>query len=173
MKNLTLDKLLIENRKVNYYYTVEQKFEAGIILHGWEVKAIKAGKMQIAEAYVKVIAGEIVLVGSHISPLQYTVNSVFTSATKDQPMKSEKIDPTRTRKLLLHKEEIKKLSGKVARSGYTLVPLNLHLTNGMIKCDIGLAKGKDKADKRASEKESDAKREVSKALKQNGKQNID
>ena len=121
---------------------------------GWEVKAIRAGRAQIKEAYVIIRKGEVFLFGAHISPLP-------TASTHINP------DPVRTRKLLLKAEEIKKLIGKVERAGYTLMPLNLHYQRGRIKCEIGLAKGKKQHDKRDTERSRDADREIAKALKQN------
>ena len=123
-------------------------------LEGWEVKAIRAGRAQIKEAYVIIRKGEVFLFGAHISPLP-------TASTHINP------DPVRTRKLLLKAEEIKKLIGKVERAGYTLMPLNLHYQRGRIKCEIGLAKGKKQHDKRDTERSRDADREIAKALKQN------
>jgi len=123
-------------------------------LEGWEVKSIRAGRAQIKEAYVTIRRGEVFLFGAHISPLP-------TASTHINP------DPIRTRKLLLNAEEIKKLIGKVERAGYTLMPLNLHYQRGLIKCEIGLAKGKKQHDKRDTERSRDADREIAKALKQN------
>src|SRR3712207_1942821 len=117
-----------------------------MVLEGWEVKAIRAGRVQLKEAYVIVRKGEVFLFGAHISPLP-------TASTHIHP------DPVRTRKLLLNADEIKRLIGKVERAGYTLVPLNLHYTKGRIKCEIGLAKGKKQHDKRESEKLRDTQRE--------------
>lgn len=137
---------IVENKKAFYDYFIEQRFEAGIALEGWEVKAIRAGRAQLKEAYVIVGNSELFLIGSHISPLP-------TASTHVQP------DPTRTRKLLLHAEEINRLIGSVERSGYTLVPLNLHYSKGRIKLEIGLAKGKKQHDKRATEKDREWQRE--------------
>lgn len=123
-------------------------------LEGWEVKSIRAGRVQLKEAYVIVKKGEVYLFGAHISPLP-------TASTHVHP------DPVRTRKLLLRAEEISKLIGKVERAGYTMVPLNLHYTRGRIKCEIGLAKGKKQHDKRDTERTRDAQREIDKAMKQN------
>ncbi len=123
-------------------------------LEGWEVKSIRSGRVQLKEAYVIVRQGEVYLFGAHISPLP-------TASTHVHP------DPTRTRKLLLRAEEIRKLIGKVERAGYTLVPLNLHYQRGRIKCEIGLAKGKKQHDKRDTERTRDAQREISRVLKQN------
>src|SRR5439155_7799201 len=140
--SMTID----ENKKAYHDYFVEEKFEAGVALEGWEVKAIRAGRAQLKEAYVVVKNREIVLLGSHISPLP-------TASTHIRP------DPTRTRKLLMHRQEINRLIGKVDRAGYTLTPLDMHYKGGRIKIEIGLAKGKKQYDKRATEKERDWQRE--------------
>ena len=145
---------IIDNKKAFHDYFIEERFEAGMVLHGWEVKSIRSGRAQLKEAYVIVRNGEVFLFGSHISPLP-------TASTHVTP------DPVRTRKLLLNGEEIKKLIGKVERAGYTLVPLNLHYTKGRIKCEIGLAKGKKQHDKRDAEKERDWQREQQSIMKQN------
>jgi SsrA-binding protein len=143
---------IVENRKAYHDYFVEEKFEAGLALEGWEVKAIRAGRAQLKEAYVVVKNGEIVLLGAHVTPLP-------TASTHIRP------DPTRTRKLLLHRPEINRLIGKVERAGYTLTPLNLHFTRGRIKIEIGLARGKKQYDKRATIKEREWKREQQRALR--------
>ncbi len=143
---------IIENRKAFHDYFVAERFEAGLVLVGWEVKAIRAGRAQLKEAYVIVRNGEIFLIGAHISALA-------EASTHVQP------DPARTRKLLLHAEEIHKLIVKVERAGYTLIPLNLHYTKGRIKLDIGLARGKKQHDKREAEKERDWKREQQQLLR--------
>ena len=140
------------NKKAFHDFFVEEKYEAGIALQGWEVKAIRAGRMNIKESYVVIRNGEIFLIGMHITPLA-------TAATHVNP------DPTRTRKLLLHDSEIMKLIGKVERAGYTLVPLDLHYTRGRIKLEVGLAKGKKQHDKRSDEQEKDSKREAQRAMK--------
>jgi len=145
---------IVDNKKAFHDYFIEERFEAGIVLEGWEVKSIRAGRVQLKEAYVIVRQGEVFLFGSHISPLP-------TASTHVNP------DPVRTRKLLLNGDEIKKLIGKVERAGYTLVPLNLHYTKGRIKCEIGLAKGKKQHDKRESEKQRDWQREQQSIMKQN------
>ena len=145
---------IADNRKAFHDYFIEDKYEAGIALEGWEVKAIRDGRVQIKEAYVTIRDNELYLFGAHISALP-------TASTHIHPQ------AIRTRKLLLHRQEIDKLVGKVERSGYTLVPLNLHFKGGRIKCEIGLAKGKKQHDKRASEKDRDASREVQQAMKQN------
>jgi SsrA-binding protein len=144
---------IVDNKKAFFDFFIEDRYEAGIALEGWEVKAIRDGKVQIKEAYVVVRNAELFLFGAHISALT-------TTSTFSHP------EALRTRKLLLHKAEIEKLIGKVERAGYTLLPLNLHFKGGRVKCEIGLAKGKKQHDKRATEKDRDAKREVSAAMKQ-------
>ncbi len=143
---------IVENRKAYHDYFIEEKFEAGVALSGWEVKAIRAGRAQIKEAYVVVKDGEIVLIGAHITPLVSASTHVLA-------------DPTRTRKLLLHRREISRLVGQVERAGYTLVPLNLHFSKGRIKLDLGLAKGKKQYDKRATIKEREWNREQQRLLR--------
>ena len=143
---------IAENRKASFNYFIEERLEAGMVLEGWEVKAIRAGRVQLAEAYVIVRGAELFLIGAHISPL-------LAASTHVTP------DPVRTRKLLLHAGEIEKLIGKVERAGYSLVPLDLHYTRGRIKLAMGLAKGKKQYDKRATEKEKDWKREKTRLLK--------
>ncbi|WAV89156.1 SsrA-binding protein SmpB [Oxalobacter aliiformigenes] len=145
---------IADNKKAFHDYFIEERFEAGMALEGWEVKSIRAGRVQLKEAYVIVKSGEIFLFGSHISPLP-------TASTHVKP------DPVRNRKLLMHASEISKLIGKVERAGYTLVPLNLHFSKGRVKCEIGLAKGKKQYDKRETEKARDWQREQQKILKQN------
>ena len=144
---------IVENRKAFHDYTIEERFEAGIVLEGWEVKAIRAGRAQLKEGYVIVRDAELYLIGAHITALP-------EASTHVNP------DPTRTRKLLLHREEINRLVGKVERAGYTLAPLDLHYKHGRIKLEIGLAKGKRQYDKRASEKEREWAREQQRLLKQ-------
>ena len=143
---------IIENRKAFHDYFVEERFEAGIALEGWEVKAIRAGRANLKEAYVIVHGGELFLLGSHISPLP-------AASTHVSP------DPVRTRKLLLHAEEIRKLIGKVERAGYALVPIDLHYTKGRVKLAMGLARGKKQYDKREADKERDWKREQQRLLR--------
>ena len=137
---------IADNKKAFHDYFIEEKFEAGLVLEGWEVKAIRAGRVQLKEAYVVVKSGAVYLIGCHISPL-------LTASTHIHP------DPTRSRKLLLHSEEISKLIGKTERAGFTLVPLNMHYVKGRIKLEIGLAKGKKQHDKRAAEKDREWDRE--------------
>jgi SsrA-binding protein len=143
---------IVQNRKAPHDYFIEEHYEAGIALEGWEVKAVRAGRAQIAEAYVLVNDDALWLIGAHISPLA-------TASTHIQP------DPARTRKLLLHAEEIRRLIGKVERAGYTLVPLDLHYRKGRIKAEIALAKGKLQHDKRATEREREWNREKQRVLR--------
>ncbi len=143
---------IVENRKAFHDYFIEERYEAGLALEGWEAKSIRAGRAQLKEAYVVVKNQEVFLIGAHVSPLP-------TASTHITP------DPVRTRKLLLHGEEIRRLIGKVEQAGYTLVPLNLHYTKGRIKLEIGLAKGKKQYDKRASEKEKEWNREKQRLLR--------
>jgi SsrA-binding protein len=142
---------IVENRKAFHDYFVEERYEAGIALEGWEVKAIRAGRAQLKEAYVIVKGAELFLIGAHISPLP-------AASTHVEP------DPVRTRKLLLHAEEITRLIGKSSRPA-RLVPLNQHYAKGRIKLEIGLAKGKKQYDKRASEKEREWNREKQRLLR--------
>lgn len=144
---------IADNKKAFHEYFIEERYEAGLALEGWEVKAIRAGRVQLKEAYVVVKKGEVWLLGCHVSPLP-------TASTHIKP------DPVRTRKLLLHAEEIKRLIGKVERAGYTLVPLDLHYAKGRIKVEIGLAKGKKLHDKRATEKEREWQREKARLIRQ-------
>jgi len=144
---------IVQNRKAFFDYTVEERFEAGLVLEGWEVKAIRAGQVQLKEAYVIVRGAEIFLLNAHITPLK-------TASTHVKP------EPTRTRKLLLNEAEIRKLIGKVERSGYTLVPIDLHFSKGRVKIEIGLAKGKRQFEKRDATREKDWKREQSRLMKQ-------
>ena len=143
---------IVDNKKAYHDYFIEEKFEAGLALEGWEVKAIRAGRANLKEAYVIVKGGEIVLLGAHITPLASASTHV-------------QADPTRTRKLLLHRTEINRLLGQVERAGYTLVPINLHYSKGRVKLDIGLAKGKKQHDKRETIKERDWNREKQRLLR--------
>ena len=143
---------IVENRKAFHNYFIEERYEAGLALAGWEVKAIRGGRASIAEAYVTVRGAELYLIGANISPLP-TVSTHFTP------------DPVRTRKLLLHAEEIRRLIGKVEQRGYTLVPLNLHYTRGRIKLEVGLGRGKLKHDKRATEREKEWNRDKQRLLR--------
>ena len=143
---------IADNKKAFHDYFIEERFEAGLVLEGWEVKSIRAGRVQLKESYVIVKDGEVWLLGCHISPLT-------TASTHVHP------DPVRTRKLLLHEREIAKLIGKVERAGYALVPLDLHFSKGRVKIEIGLAKGKKQYDKRATEKERDWQREKQRLMR--------
>jgi SsrA-binding protein len=143
---------IVENRKAFHDYFIEERFEAGLSLEGWEVKAVRAGRAHLAEAYVVVKGGELLLLGAHIAPLSTASTHV-------------RADPTRTRKLLMHREEINWLVGKVERAGYTLTPLNLHYKNGRIKLEVGLAKGKKQHDKRATLREREWNREQQRLLR--------
>ena len=143
---------ITENRKAFHDYFVEDRYEAGLVLEGWEVKAIRAGRAQISDAYVIVDEGALWLLGGHISPLSAASTHV-------------KADPARTRKLLMNAEEIRRLVGKVEQRGYTLIPLDLHYSKGRIKLQIALAKGKLKHDKRASEREKEWQREKTRLLR--------
>ena len=144
--------LIAENRKARHEYFIEDRYEAGLVLAGWEVKSLRAGRAQLAEAYVYIKNGEVFLTGTHLSPL----NSASTHVT---------VEPTRTRKLLLNRSEIDRLVGAVERSGYTLEPLKLFWKNGRAKIRIGLAKGKKQHDKRATEKERDWARDKMRVLR--------
>lgn len=143
---------IIENRKALHDFFIEEKHEAGMVLEGWEVKAIRAGRANIKESYVIIRNEEIFLFGMHITPLSTASSHVHH-------------DPVRTRKLLLHKKEIARLIGKVERAGYTLVPLDLHFVKGRIKLEIGLAKGKKLHDKREDEKKKDWEREKQRLMR--------
>jgi len=143
---------IVENKKAFFDYFVEERFEAGLVLEGWEVKAIRAGRAQLKEAYVVIKRGEINLIGCHISPLR-------TASTHVKP------EPTRTRKLLLHRKVINVLMGRVERAGYTMVPINLHFNKGRIKLELGLAKGKKQHDKRATIKDRDWNRDKQRLMR--------
>ena len=143
---------IITNKKAFHDYFIEERFEAGIVLEGWEVKAIRAGRANIKESYVIINNGEIFIFGMHISPL--------TEASSHN-----KHDPVRTRKLLLHANQIGKLIGKVERAGYTLIPVDLHFQKGRIKAEIGLAKGKKQHDKRDAERDRDWEREKARLMR--------
>lgn len=143
---------IVDNRKARHDYFIEERYEAGLELQGWEVKAIRAGRAQLKEAYVIVKNAEVYLIGAHMTPLVSASTHI-------------KADPTRTRKLLLHAEEIRRLIGKVERAGYTLVPLDLHYSRGRIKISVGLAKGKKQYDKRETEKRKEWQREQQRLIK--------
>lgn len=146
------DMSIISNKKAFHDYFVEEQFEAGIVLEGWEIKAIRAGRANIKESYVIIRDGEVFIFGMHITPLAQASTHV-------------KPDPVRTRKLLLHAAQINKLIGKVERAGYTLMPLDLHFQRGRVKVEIGLAKGKKQHDKRDAEKERDWNREKARLMR--------
>lgn len=143
---------IAQNKKVRHEYFVEERLEAGIVLEGWEVKSLREGRVQLKESYVVLKDGEAWLVGAHISPLP-------AASTHVQP------DPTRTRKLLLNRDEIARLIGAVERRGYTLVPISLYWKRGRAKLEIGTARGKKQHDKRATEKERDWQREKERLLR--------
>ncbi|MBI4986810.1 MAG: SsrA-binding protein SmpB [Rhodocyclales bacterium] len=143
---------IADNKKAFHDYFIEERLEAGLVLEGWEAKAIRAGRAQIKEAYVVLKNGEVFLIGAHISPLP-------TASKHVTP------DPVRTRKLLLHEREIAMLIGKVERAGYALVPLDLHFNKGRIKALIGLAKGKKQFDKREAEKKKDWDKEKARLMR--------
>lgn len=143
---------IVDNKKAFHDYFIEERFEAGLVLEGWEVKSIRAGRTQIKEAYVLIKRGELFLIGAHIS-------SLLSASTHVLP------DPVRTRKLLLNRREIDELIGKVERAGYALIPLDLHYNKGRVKLTIGLAKGKKQHDKRETEKERDWVREKARIMR--------
>lgn len=146
-------RVIAVNRRARHDYHIEDRFEAGIVLEGWEVKSMRAGKANVAESYVQIHKGEAWLMGAHITPLK-------TASTHVNPV------PTRTRKLLLHNRELSRLIGATERQGYTLVPLDMHWTRGRAKLEVGLAKGKKQHDKRADIKQRDWDRQKERILKQ-------
>jgi SsrA-binding protein len=143
---------IAENRRARYDYHIEEQFEAGVVLAGWEIKAIRAGQVQLTDGYVMIKDGELFLIGCRI-------NALREASTHVRP------EADRTKKLLMHKAEIKRLVGKVEQKGFTLVPLNLHYKGGRVKAEIALAKGKAEHDKRDAIKDREGKREVERALK--------
>ena len=143
---------IAENKKAAFNYFFEERFEAGMVLEGWEVKALREGKVQLTDGYVVIRDGELYLIGCRIDPLR-------TASTHVNP------ESQRTRKLLLHKDQIRRLIGKVEQKGYTLVPINLHWKSGKVKCEVALAKGKAEHDKRDTIKDREGKREVERAMK--------
>ena len=143
---------IADNKKAAYNYFFEERFEAGMVLEGWEVKALREGKVQLTDGSVGIRDGEMYVLGCQIQALK-------SASTHVNP------DAVRTKKLLLHKEEIKRLTGKVEQKGYTLVPINLHWKNGKVKCEIALAKGKAEHDKRDTIRDREGKREVERAMK--------
>ncbi|HTV52977.1 MAG TPA: SsrA-binding protein SmpB [Steroidobacteraceae bacterium] len=148
----TPQRLIAENRKARFDYFIEDRYEAGLALQGWEVKAMRAGRAQLKEAYVYLRNGEAFLIGAHIAPLPAASTHV-------------QADPVRTRKLLLHRSQLQHLIGSVERRGYTLVPLELYWKDGRAKVQVGLAKGKKQHDKRATEKERDWQRDKARLLR--------
>lgn len=146
------ERLIAENRRARYDYFIEERLEAGLVLQGWEVKSMRAGKAQVAEAYVYLKEGEAFLFGANITPLK-------TASTHVVP------EPLRTRKLLLNKAELSRLIGSVERKGYTMIPLDLHWKGGRAKLEIGLAKGKKQHDKRATEKDRDWNRDKARIMR--------
>jgi SsrA-binding protein len=151
-KKKPLESRIADNKKAIFNYHIEERFEAGMVLEGWEVKSLRLGKVQLTDGYVVIRGGELFLIGCQINPLH-------TASTHVNP------DNVRTKKLLLNKEEIRRLIGKVEQKGFTLVPLNLHWKNGKVKCDMALAKGKAEHDKRDTIKDREGKREVQRAMK--------
>jgi len=147
---------IAQNKKAFFDYFIEDKYEAGVVLEGWEVKAIRENRVNIKEAYVIIQRGEIYIIGCHVTPLG-------AASTHIRP------DAVRTRKLLLHSEEILKLVAKVERAGYTIVPLDMHFSKGRVKVQIGLAKGKKQHDKRDTEKERDWEREKGRIMRAHNK----
>lgn len=151
-KKKSVESRIAENKKALFNYHIEERFEAGMVLEGWEVKSLRLGKVQLTDGYVVIRGGELFLIGCQINPLH-------TASTHVNP------DNVRTKKLLLHKDEIRRLIGKVEQKGFTLVPLNLHWKNGKVKCEMALAKGKAEHDKRDTIKDREGKREVERAMK--------
>jgi len=151
-KQDTSSSRIADNKKAAYNYFFEERFEAGMVLEGWEVKSLREGKVQLTDGYVVIREGELYVIGCQINPLK-------SASTHINP------DSVRTKKLLLKKDEIRRLIGKVEQKGYTLVPLNLHWKAGKVKCEIALAKGKAEHDKRDTIKDREGKREVERAMK--------
>ena len=143
---------IAENRRARFEYHLEEQFEAGLVLEGWEVKSVRAGQVQLTDGYVTIRDGELFLIGCRI-------NALRTASTHVQP------EADRTKKLLMHKEEIRRLIGKVEQKGFTLVPLNLHYKGGHVKAEIALAKGKAEHDKRNTEKKRDWEREKGRLMR--------
>lgn len=143
---------IAENKKAAYNYFFEERFETGIVLEGWEVKSLREGKVQMTDGYVHIRNGELFIIGLQINPLH-------TASSHVSP------DKVRTKKLLMHKEEIRRLIGKTEQKGYTLVPLHLYWKSGRVKCEIALAKGKAEHDKRDTIRDREGKREVERAMK--------
>ena len=144
---------IAENRRARFEYHIEERYEAGMVLAGWEIKAIRAGQVQLSDGYVVINQGELFLIGCRIHPLG-------TASTHVRP------EADRTKKLLMHKDEIRRLIGKVEQKGFTLVPLDLHYKGGRVKAEIALAKGKAEHDKRHDEKKRDWEREHGRLMRQ-------
>ncbi|MEK8046136.1 MAG: SsrA-binding protein [Burkholderiales bacterium PBB6] len=143
---------IAENRRARFEYHIEEQFEAGVVLSGWEVKSIRAGQVQLTDGYVTIRDGELFLIGCRI-------NALRSASTHVSP------EADRTKKLLMHKDQIKRLVGKVEQRGFTLVPLNLHYKGGRVKAEIALAKGKAQHDKRETEKQRDWDREKGRLMR--------
>ncbi|CAD5367117.1 trans-translation protein [Rubrivivax sp. A210] len=143
---------IAENRRARYDYAIEERYEAGMVLVGWEIKAIRAGQVQLTDGYVLIRDGELFLIGCRINALRSASTHVHPEAD-------------RTKKLLMHKAEIRRLIGKVEQKGFTLVPLNLHFKGGLVKAEIALAKGKAQHDKRDTEKKRDWEREKGRLMR--------
>jgi SsrA-binding protein len=146
------DSRIADNKKAAFNYFFEERYECGMVLQGWEVKAVREGKVQLTDGYVLIRDGELFLLGCQINPLK-------TASTHVNP------DNIRNKKLLMKKDDIRRLIGKVEQKGYALVPINLHWKNGKVKCEVALAKGKAEHDKRDTIKEREGKREVERAMK--------
>ena len=144
--------LIAENRRARFEYAIDEQFEAGIVLSGWEVKAIRAGQVQLTDGYVLIRDGELHLIGCRINALRSASSHVLP-------------EPDRTKKLLMHKQEIRRLIGKVEQKGFTLVPLNLHYKGGHVKAQIALAKGKAQHDKREDTKKREWEREKGRLMR--------
>jgi SsrA-binding protein len=151
-KKKTTANNVAENRKARHEYSIEERYEAGLALQGWEVKALRANRLQLKEGYVLLRDGEAYLFGAHLSPLPTTSTHVIA-------------DPVRSRKLLLHRRQLDKLIGEVERKGYTLVPLRVYWKDGRAKLEIGLAKGKKQHDKREDERDRDWQRDKARVMK--------
>ena len=143
---------IAENRRANFDYHIEERHEAVMVLSGWEIKAIRAGQVQLTDGYVMIRDGELFLIGCRI-------NALRSASTHVHP------EPDRTKKLLMHKEEIRRLTAKVEQKGFTLVPMNLHYKGGLVKAEIALAKGKAQHDKRHTEKKRDWEREKGRLMR--------
>lgn len=151
-KGKPADARIADNKKALFNYHIEERYEAGLVLQGWEIKALREGKVQLTDGYVVIRQGELFLIGCQINPIRTTSTHLTAEAA-------------RTKKLLLHKEQIQRLVGKVEQRGFTLVPLNLHWKSGRVKCEIALARGKAEHDKRDTIKDREGKREVERAMK--------